>query len=352
MRYYHKDISQWRKHGNIMMTGAYGTELSDLKQINRNPNQRIIATGFYFYDKKSKPFFEKCLEWNKELNNYNLKIYVDDNAFSEERVANSILWSESKSAYLPVTWNNYYSSQEERKVSDEFLNQGFDVMYDEYSLKPYFIHGPDPSVKSKDSSILQKAFEDYQINKLMIVAHPDDELIFGGAELIKHGPEYKVVCLTNKSNEVRSKEFEKVMKKLKVGSWEMLDYEDTLYTNQEFELQNILTAKEWEKIVTHNPIGEYGHPQHKLLFDTVNKFTDDFYVFGKSEEKLTEDILDKKKEFLKLYESENEIINQLLTNNGDWFKSNNNETNYIEYESITKYEKSKDLTTFTLCYEK
>ena len=36
----------------------------------------------------------------------------------------------------------------------------------------------------------------------MIVAHPDDELIFGGAELIKHGPEYKVICLTNKLNKI------------------------------------------------------------------------------------------------------------------------------------------------------
>ena len=30
--------------------------------------------------------------------------------------------------------------------------------------------------------------------KLIIVAHPDDELVFGGAELIKYGEQYKVVC--------------------------------------------------------------------------------------------------------------------------------------------------------------
>ena len=33
------------------------------------------------------------------------------------------------------------------------------------------------------------------LNKLMIVAHPDDETLFGGGELIKHKGEYKVVCL-------------------------------------------------------------------------------------------------------------------------------------------------------------
>ena len=32
-------------------------------------------------------------------------------------------------------------------------------------------------------------------NKLMIVAHPDDETLFGGGELLKHKGEYKVICL-------------------------------------------------------------------------------------------------------------------------------------------------------------
>ena len=57
-------------------------------------------------------------------------------------------------------------------------------MYDKLSLQPYFFHGPDPSVKPKTAETLNKAFKDYQLKKLMIVAHPDDELIFGGAELI------------------------------------------------------------------------------------------------------------------------------------------------------------------------
>ena len=233
-------------------------------------------------------------------------------------------------------------------------------MYDEYNFEPYFIHGPDPSVKEKGVEILQKAYDDYQINKLMIVAHPDDELIFGGSELIKYGPEYKVVCLTNKSNKVRSKEFEKVMKELKVGSWEMMDYKDDLYAENEFYiLESILLSRNWKKIVTHNPIGEYGHHQHLSVFNTVKEYIekvicDDniLYVFGKSDNKLTKNILDKKKEILKLYNSEKDIINQLLTNNGDWFKSNNQNTNYIEYEDIQKYDKLKDTTPFVACYDK
>ena len=359
MKYFHDDINQWRHHKGIKLEGSYGNELATIKNIKRNPNNKLIATGFYFYDKKSKPFFEKCLEWNKELNQYSIKIYTDDNAFSEERVANNILWEENKILDLPITWNNYYSSKDETLVSPYFLKKGFDIMYDKLTLQPYFIHGPDPSVKPKNAETLNQAFNDYQLKKLMIVAHPDDELIFGGAELIKYGSEYKVICLTNKSNKIRSKEFKMVMEKLNVGSWEMFDYEDTLYPTQQFNLEDILMSRQWEKIVTHNPIGEYGHPQHKLVFDVVKEYIekvicnkDIFYVFGKSQQKLDQDILDTKNSLLTLYTSEAPIINQLLTNNGDWFKSNDPFTNYIEHECIENYDVNRSKDNYIKCYEK
>lgn len=359
MKYFHNNISNWKIHNNIRLEGEYGSELTGVyNHIPRNPNNKIIATGFYFYDANSKDFFNKCLSWNHYLNSYNIKIYVDDNAFSEERVANCVLWEENKTLDLPITWNTYYSSKDETLVNSYFLKQGFDVMYDKNTLEPYFIHGPDPSIKQKSADTLQKAFDDYQLNKLMIVAHPDDELIFGGAELIKYGPEYKVVCLTNKSNKTRSKEFESVMKKLKVGSWEMFDHEDDLHNPPErYNIESILLSKRWKKIVTHNPIGEYGHPQHKAVFDFIKEYIDKIiledilYVFSKSDKKLNPDILNKKKKLLELYNSEKDIIFQILNNNGDWFKSNSN-TNYIEYESITKYNENKDITPYIACYDK
>ena len=352
MKYFNPDVHQWRQHMGVKLEGRYGNELASIKKIQRNPNNKIIATGFYFYNKKSKPFFEKCLKWNKELNQYSVRIYTDDNAFSEERVANCILWKENKVLDLPITWNNYYSSKDETLVNSYFLKKGFDIMYDKITLQPYFIHGPDPSVKPKNSKILEHAFNDYQTTKLMIVAHPDDELIFGGAELIKYGPEYKVICLTNNSNKIRKTEFKLVMEKLKVGSWEMLDYEDTLEPLEEYDLNSIINSRNWEKIVTHNPIGEYGHPQHKLVFDSVLKITDNFYVFGKDAQKLDQNVLDTKIDLLTLYQSEQSIIQQLLTNNGDWFKSSDDNVNYIEHESIKKYSKKKVKNNYVVCYEK
>ena len=55
---------------------------------------------------------------------------------------------------------------------------------------------------------------------------------------------------------------------------------------------------------------------------------------------------------LKEYKSEQEIINQLKSNNGDWFKSNNNKTNYIEHEWLSKYNPKKDITKYVACYDK
>ena len=41
----------------------------------------------------------------------------------------------------------------------------------------------------------------------MITAHPDDEALFGGAELLTHSDEYKVVVVDEYHNEVRRAEF-------------------------------------------------------------------------------------------------------------------------------------------------
>ena len=362
MRYFHQNINNWRVINNIRLEGSYGSELASIKNIDRNPNNRIIATGFYFYDSKSIPFFNKCLKWNEELNSHSIKIWVDDNAFSEERVANCILWEEGKDKYLPITWNNFYSPNEDLKVKNRYyLEKGWDNMFDEATNEVLFIHGPDPSVTPKNAKILSEAFNDYQATKLMIIAHPDDELIFGGIELMNYGSDYKVVCVTNPTNKDRILEFETVMEKINICSWEILDYEDTLHPTQTYDkLDDIINSREWKKIVTHNPVGEYGHPQHKLIHDRVKNCLaetspstiDNFYVFGKSPVKINEMILNLKMDLLKLYKSEEEIINQILNSNGRWFISNDPTTNYVEYESISKYNIKQDNTPYTHCYDK
>ena len=50
------------------------------------------------------------------------------------------------------------------------------------------------------------------INKLMITAHPDDEALFGGAELLTHSDEYKVVVIDEYHDKIRRKELKNSMK--------------------------------------------------------------------------------------------------------------------------------------------
>lgn len=125
--------------------------------------------------------------------------------------------------------------------------------------------------------------------KLMIVAHPDDETIWGGANLLKD--DYVVVCVTCGVSDIRSEEFKKVMQ-ITNDEYIMLGYPDKIngvisnweyiYDSIESNLKNIINEGNYEKIVTHNPDGEYGHIHHKMISKMVteNADKDKLYYFG------------------------------------------------------------------------
>lgn len=130
-----------------------------------------------------------------------------------------------------------------------------------------------------------------EYNNLMIVAHPDDETIWGGAHLIEG--DYTVVCITCGVDKKRQKEFIKVMNKtdskyimfshtdLKKGY--ISDWENEIEIIK-LELTDILNERNWNTIITHNPQGEYGHKQHKKINKIVTSIVSDkekLYYFGK-----------------------------------------------------------------------
>jgi len=166
------------------------------------------------------------------------------------------------------------------------------------------------------------------IDKLMIVSHPDDEALFGGAELLKHPTEYKVVAVDEYHSEVRREEF--------IASMEFIgitDYEHwTGYKGGEdyhrekliYELLRVLREREYTKIVTHNKVGEYGHPRHRALHDILNHLRPEIlWQFDKSKERLPALVLRNKRDLLKVYKSQREVL--------DWFSP--------WYEVITKVNK-------------
>lgn len=132
------------------------------------------------------------------------------------------------------------------------------------------------------------------INKVMIVAHPDDEMLWGGAHLLQD--DYLVVCITCGERSDRVKEFKNVMKETN-DKYIMLDYPDypnfkkddwkTVYNDIVKDIDRILKMKDWKVIVTHNEQGEYGHIHHKMTHQIVTniykrKYLDNnsLYFFG------------------------------------------------------------------------
>lgn len=150
----------------------------------------------------------------------------------------------------------------------------------------------------KDSGkITKKNLDKLKLNKtdkLMIVAHPDDETLWGGGHMLEGG--YLVVCFTNESNPVRKAEFEAVIKD-SGNKGIILDYPDQKKGVKNkwkkdrkgiiSDINLLLSYKDWSLVVTHNPEGEYGHIHHKMLnqMTTVEYHTiyqdDNLYYFGR-----------------------------------------------------------------------
>jgi len=169
------------------------------------------------------------------------------------------------------------------------------------------------------------------VNKLMIVAHPDDETLFGGGELLKHKGEYKVVCLDYGNHMVRHKEFICAMEMLGVEKWEHWDgepYKSSVSYNESIlipRLERVLGERDWEKVVTHNQGGEYGHYRHVGTHNVMVRLVPEkLWVFDTCiKQPLEEQIKILKGKILKTcYPSQEQVLR--------WFK--------WDCEKISKYE--------------
>jgi LmbE family N-acetylglucosaminyl deacetylase len=146
----------------------------------------------------------------------------------------------------------------------------------------------------------------------MITAHPDDEALFGGAELLTHPKEYKVVVLDEYHNDIRRREFLDSMRLIGISEYEhWTGYkggEDYHRERLIYELLRVLREREYTKIVTHNEQGEYGHPRHRALHDVLAHLRPEIlWVFGRGE-KLSDEMIAKKKKLLECYRSQKEVL--------------------------------------------
>ena len=142
-------------------------------------------------------------------------------------------------------------------------------------------------IKPKFNKLEKTGFiKNENYTKLMVVAHPDDELLFGGLAILRE-PGWKVICITNGYKPKRNKAFKDAMNFIdNIWAYEIWDHSDQwfgtkLHKGIKSNLQEELKSKNYEKIVTHNIQGEYGHRQHalisKLLHKLVSKNLNVFY---------------------------------------------------------------------------
>ena len=177
-------------------------------------------------------------------------------------------------------------------------------------------------------------FHDWNsVESFMVVAHPDDETLWGSEELLKN--KYLVICITCGTNKKREKEIEAALK-ISKDRLIVLDKLDKVrgkrsdwkhYKKQiEYELKYVVKKKKWNTIVTHNPEGEYGHIHHKITNNIVTKVYNKEPIgklkyFGKYFSKkrinqnkfareIPEDIYDMKIEMIDSYKSQAFIKNR------------------------------------------
>ena len=118
--------------------------------------------------------------------------------------------------------------------------------------------------------IIKKYNHDTSI--ILLVAHPDDELLFFKDILEKYNNVIKVICITNASNKIRSNEFIHSLKQFNIFNYEMWDYEDMHSSYVSIRLRERIkeSIKGYTKIYTHSLSGETGHHQHIALYKTVH----------------------------------------------------------------------------------
>lgn len=187
-------------------------------------------------------------------------------------------------------------------------------------------------------------------NNVMIVAHPDDETLWGGAHLFKGN--YFIICLTNGYNLERVNDYREILKFTQNGGI-ILNYPDKQdniiddWSEVKFgifkDLSTILNYKDWKKIVTHGPEGTTGHIHHKKISKYVTKILkklqkeNKLYYFGKCYKKnkipknltkLSDKELDIKLKEASIYKSSKNAINHWYNHMipyENWIKASNSD---------------------------
>jgi LmbE family N-acetylglucosaminyl deacetylase len=169
-----------------------------------------------------------------------------------------------------------------------------------------------------------------EVDKLLIVAHPDDEILWGGMNLLMQ-PGWFVVCASHLSDPVRSIEFYSSMSFSSVTRYVMYDVkeeytDDPIKSDAQFsgtpfeEGLRQLASHNWKLVLTHNDSGEYGHEHHRSVNRLVKKYFKDVKTFEVGP-KLTDKQIELKRNLLVFYAETQDICRKLYNRKGTVLKA-------------------------------
>jgi len=184
------------------------------------------------------------------------------------------------------------------------------------------------------------------VDKLCIVAHPDDEILWSGNNLsLQSG--WLVICATHGNDPVRSKEFKKTMSYCAVTQCEMYNVPDNHeeetepFENSLFEKRlKELSKNKWKLVLTHNKDGEYGHEHHIKVFELVSTYFKDckqlqYFSIGS---RLTNDEIVDKIDSLQFYKNTQNICKKLYEGKEKLLRKSEAE-HFFNEKAFLKYNK-------------
>jgi len=119
---------------------------------------------------------------------------------------------------------------------------------------------------------IKRVIIDKPYHKLLIVAHPDDETLWGYHQL-NESKGWKILCITNASNTTRVNELKNIS--IHFGTaLELWNYQDSafhynMHPQLYKDIENEINKPNVKMVLTHNPLGEYGHIQHIKVSNVV-----------------------------------------------------------------------------------
>lgn len=166
---------------------------------------------------------------------------------------------------------------------------------------------------------------------LMVVAHADDEALWAGDFLHHHGTSTHVIVTAGRSDisSIRKEEFRAVQDRLQFQGEYWLG-RDEFRKDMVVEswirerIRERVCEQAWEQIITHGAEGEYGHPIHQQVHDSVvdavryccrnadKLFV--FYPFPMGSEPESQPFSTEKKKILDLYASQRHVLYHMFEN--------------------------------------